>query len=99
MNPEIRNCQNCKKNFTVESDDFNFYKKINVPAPTFCPECRLQRRFAQMVDINLFKRKCDLCGEEVICKYEPTAPFVVYCHQCWWSDNWDSFDFTKEVDF
>ena len=52
-----------------------------------------------MVDINLFKRKCGLCGEEGICKYEPTAPYVVYCHKCWWSDTWDSADFTKDVDF
>ena len=52
-----------------------------------------------MVDINLFKRKCDLCKEEEICKYEPKAPFVVYCHKCWWSDNWDSNNYTKDIDF
>jgi len=43
-NSEIKNCQNCKKDFTVEPEDFNFYEKIKVPPPTFCPECRLVRR-------------------------------------------------------
>ncbi len=96
---ENRTCQNCKTQFTIEPDDFGFYKKIGVSPPTFCPECRLQRRLAWMVDINLFKRKCDLCGEEKICKYEPLAPFLVYCHKCWWSDKWDSSDFIEELDF
>ena len=52
-----------------------------------------------MVDINLFKRKCDLCGKDVICKYEPSVPFVVYCHECWWSDAWEALDQETIVDF
>ena len=68
MNKEAENkiCQNCKKDFIIEPDDFGFYEKIGVPPPTFCPECRLQRRLAWMVNLNLFKRRCDLCGEETI---------------------------------
>ncbi|MEA2006665.1 MAG: hypothetical protein U9O20_00690 [Patescibacteria group bacterium] len=31
------NCHNCKSEFTIESEDFEFYKKINVPAQIFCP--------------------------------------------------------------
>ncbi|MFA6353858.1 MAG: hypothetical protein WCW93_02915 [Candidatus Paceibacterota bacterium] len=96
---QSKNCINCKQDFTIEPEDFNFYEKIKVPPPTFCPECRLQRRLSWMVNLNLFKRKCDLCGENVICKYEPTAPFVVFCHNCWWSDKWDSANYTKEIDF
>jgi hypothetical protein len=99
MNPETKTCQNCKKDFTIEVEDFVFYKKMEVPAPTFCPDCRLQRRLAWMVNINLFKRKCDLCGEEGICKYEPKSPFVIYCYKCWWSDKWDPVSYQKEIDF
>ena len=36
MNPETKNCQNCKKDFTIESEDFAFYEKIKVPPPTWC---------------------------------------------------------------
>lgn len=99
MESQTKICQNCKKDFIIELDDFGFYEKMKVPAPTFCPNCRLQRRLAWMVNLNLFKRKCDLCGEEGICKYEPGAPFVVYCHKCWWGDDWDSSNFTKDIDF
>ena len=38
-------CQNCKKEFIIESEDFNFYEKMKVPAPTFCSDCRMMRRF------------------------------------------------------
>lgn len=37
--PETKTCQNCKTRFTIEPEDFVFYEKIGVPAPTFCPEC------------------------------------------------------------
>ena len=96
---ETKTCQNCKQNFTIEPEDFNFYEKIKVPPPTFCPECRLQRRLAWMPSITLFKRKCDLCGEDGLSMYEPNAPFTVYCVKCWWSDNWDPQDFGMDIDF
>jgi RNA polymerase subunit RPABC4/transcription elongation factor Spt4 len=37
---ETKNCQNCKKDFNIEPDDFSFYEKMKVPVPTWCPECR-----------------------------------------------------------
>ena len=36
MMDETRVCQNCKKDFVIEPDDFLFYEKMKVPAPTFC---------------------------------------------------------------
>ena len=42
----VLGCQNCKKDFIIESEDFNFYEKIKVPPPTWCPDCRQQRRYA-----------------------------------------------------
>ena len=46
MKSETKQCQNCKKDFIIEPDDFGFYEKIKIPPPTFCPECRMQRRLA-----------------------------------------------------
>src|SRR3989338_3264744 len=95
-NSENRICQNCKTSFTIEPDDFSFYEKIGVPSPTFCPECRLQRRLIWMKGLDLFKRKCDLCGEMKISMYHPDAPYVVYCTKCWWSDKWDFNEYAQE---
>ena len=64
MNQEIKNCQNCKKDFVIEPDDFAFYEKMKVPPPTWCPDCRLQRRLNWQGYRILYKRKCDFCKKE-----------------------------------
>ncbi len=92
-------CQNCKKSFSIEPEDFDFYKKVSVPPPTFCPDCRLQRRLAFFNWFNLYKRKCDLCGELVISMYRPETPYKTYCPSCWWSDTWDPFEYGRDYDF
>jgi hypothetical protein len=87
MKSETKNCQNCKNDFVIESDDFLFYEKIQVPPPTFCPECRMQRRMSFLNERTLYKRTCDMTGESV---YSPKA---------WWSDSWDAIDYGVNYDF
>src|SRR3989344_340583 len=52
---EKRICQNCKKDFTIEPDDFNFYEKIKVSAPTWCWSCRMARRMDFGKDYDFHK--------------------------------------------
>ena len=92
-------CQNCQNEFIIESDDFEFYNKINVPPPTFCPECRMVRKMMFRNERTLYKRKCGLCGENIISIYQSESPYTVYCHKCWWSDKWDPIDYGKNYDF
>ncbi len=96
---ETKNCQNCKKDFTIESDDFGFYEKIKVPPPTFCPECRQQRRMAWRNDITFYNRNCDLCGKLIISLYHKDKSLTVYCNKCWWSDKWDPKSYAQDLDF
>lgn len=96
---QAKTCQNCKKDFTIEPDDFAFYEKIKVPAPTFCSECRLARRLVWRNERSLYKRTCDLCKKSIIAMYPATASFPVYCHECWWSDKWDPLSYGREYDF
>ncbi|MBI4653308.1 hypothetical protein HY750_03585, partial [Candidatus Kuenenbacteria bacterium] len=99
MNTKIKICQNCSRDFQIEPEDFLFYEKINVPAPTFCPECRHQRRLVPRNERSLYKRKCDLCQKEIIAIYNDKDPFPVYCYNCWWSDKWNPFDYGRDYDF
>lgn len=91
MNSETRNCQNCKNDFTIESDDFLFYKKIKVPPPTFCPECRMKRRMIWRNERILYRINCDLCGKNTLTTFN--SPYKIYCHSCWWSDKWSPKDY------
>ncbi len=96
---ETKNCQNCKKDFTIEPDDFSFYEKVQVPPPTFCPECRLQRRLAWRNERSLHSRECDLCKKKMVSIYAPDYEKTVYCDKCWWSDGWDAGEYGMEIDF
>lgn len=97
--PQTRNCQNCKNDFVIESDDFGFYEKIKVPPPTFCPDCRSQRRLAWRNDTTLYNRECDLCKKPVVTIYSKESGITIYCNKCWWSDNWDPKNFGVDYDF
>src|SRR3989344_7363123 len=96
---EIKNCQNCHKDFTIEKEDFNFYEKIKVPPPTWCPECRQQRRYAWRNERTLYRRNCDLCKKSTVTIYSPNKPHKVYCNECWWGDGWDASAYGVDFDF
>jgi len=99
MNSETKICQNCKRDFTIEPDDFSFYEKIKVPPPTFCPECRFIRRLCWRNERSLYKRVCNLCNREIISMYPADAIFPVYCPNCYRSDAWDPFEYRQVLDF
>src|SRR5258708_32792 len=99
MNAEIRVCQNCKNDFTIESDDFGFYQKIKVPPPTFCQWCRLLRRLTWRNERSLYKRGCDLCKKNIIAMYSTSVLFPVYCRECWYGDGWDPTSYSRDYDF
>src|SRR3989344_8139054 len=99
MNQETKKCQNCKQDFVIEPEDFQFYEKMKVPAPTWCYNCRFQRRGAFRNQMNLYSVKCGLCEKPTLAMYPPNSPFPVYCQSCWWSDNWDPLTYGKDYDF
>ena len=92
-------CQNCKTQFTIEPEDFKFYEKMKVPPPTFCPECRIIRRFIWRNERVLYKRKCELCGNIIFTLFSPVVKTPVYCYDCWWSDKWNPMIYMSSYDF
>src|SRR3990167_9308977 len=99
MTAETKTCQNCKNNFVIEPEDFKFYEKMQVPPPTWCPECRMVRRMTWRNERTLYKRKCDATGNEIISMFSTASPFTIYEHSYWWSDKWDPRDFGKGYNF
>ena len=76
---ENQTCQNCKKDHTIVLEDFNFYKKLKVPLPTFCPECRMQRRMMFRNERVLYKGICNLCNKNIITIFNQDEGRKVYC--------------------
>jgi len=94
--PETKICQNCKKDFTIEIDDFSFYEKMGVDSPKICPDCRSQLRLCFRNERFFYKRPCDKCGQNVVSMYSPNKSFKVYCYDCWFSDDWGGENFGKD---
>ncbi|MCC6323999.1 hypothetical protein IT400_04385 [Candidatus Nomurabacteria bacterium] len=96
---ENRICQNCKGNFLIDTDDFNFYNKIGVPAPTWCPFCRYIRKLTFINGRSLHKRECGHCNKSTISMYGPESPINSWCVKCYLSDAFDARDYARGYDF
>ena len=99
MEQKTKQCQNCKQGFVIEPDDFAFYERIKVPAPTFCPECRMQRRLAFRNERILHRKKSAATGKEIISIIRPESPIKVYEHEVFYSDSWDPLEYGVDYDF
>jgi hypothetical protein len=96
MENQTKQCQFCKNDFVIETEDFAFYEKLNVPAPTWCPQCRFQRRLSFLNWMSLYKRICDRCGQGMITVHNQEKPFTVFCNNCWWKDDWDGTEYQMD---
>jgi len=99
MESQTKICQNCKKDFIIETDDFSFYEKIKVPPPTFCPHCRAERRLAYKNERKLFKVKDALSGKDIFSIYPQECGKRIITNEDWRSDGWDGMDYGKDFDF
>lgn len=105
---ENKNCKQCGKDFVVTDDDLAFLEKISpelngkkhiIDSPKFCHECRQIRRYSWRNERNLYKRKCDLTGEDVVSVYSQDKPFKVYSVSSFKSDKWDPMSYGVDFDF
>ena len=101
-------CKQCTTGFDVTEQDQQFLEKISpiiggqkylIPEPTFCPDCRQQRRLAFRNERYMHKRKCDFSSEEIISMYPSNSPFKVYKPEIWWSDKWNALEYGRDFDF
>lgn len=101
LKPEQRTCQQCQRSFDIFQGDIEFYKKLRVPPPKLCPECRRQTRWAFTNYTILYKKKCDAPGhqEKIISQIPEGSPFPVYDFNYYWSDQWDSMGYGRDYDF
>ena len=96
MQSETKQCRKCSNEFVIESDDFEFYKKMSVPAPVECPDCRFQRRLSFMNVRSLYRRTCDLCSKPTLSIFRPELDMTFHCQKCYWSDDWDPMAISAE---
>jgi len=105
---ETKICPISNKEFTITQWDLDFYDKISptfagqkfqIPTPTLHPEERQRRRLSFRNEPNLYRRKCDASGKDIISIYSPDKPYKVYDQKIRRSDARDPLDYGQDFDF
>ncbi len=96
---ETKICQNCKNDFIIFPEDFDFYKKIDVPPPTFCWKCRFQRRVACRNERKPFWNTSAKTGKRILSLYPPESGVTIYDDDEWKTDDWDALSYGVDYDF
>lgn len=91
-------CTQCKEHFAFEAEDFDFFKRMGVSVPELCPQCGIGRVMNLRNEHTLYRGTCAACKKTTLSIYHPNSPYVVYCHDCWWSDNWDASIYAQDYD-
>ncbi len=77
--------EQCTEAFKIIPDELSFYKRMNLPLPHLCPNCRHYQRLKQRNPLKLWHRKCMKkgCPNEFETSYAPDRPEIVYCEKCY----------------
>lgn len=95
----MSSCKKCGNSFEINDSHRELFQKMDVPAPEICPWCQFNQRLAFRNEWNFYKRKCNMCGEQMISLYSPDKPYKIYCSKCWWSDKFDPLEYGVDYDF
>ncbi len=67
-------CESCTKNYKIIPLELKFYKKMRLPIPRLCSDCRRSERTQYRYPQQLWKRTCDETGETIWSSYAPDRP-------------------------
>jgi hypothetical protein len=75
----------CTEAFKIIEAEYSFYKRMNLPLPRYCPNCRHYNRLKQRNPLKLWHRTCmkEKCTNEFETSYAPERPEIVYCEECY----------------
>jgi len=75
--------EQCTRAFKIIPQELELYRKMNIPIPRICPNCRYHQIFNKRNLPKLYQRKCNKCNKEIQSSYSPDRPEIVYCEQCY----------------
>jgi hypothetical protein len=90
----ILKCEKCGRNYRFIEREINFYKKLGLPLPQHCFNCRHQHRMDLRLPRKLWHRQCmcdkknhfhgtGRCEVEFETSYSDDRPEMVYCEKCY----------------
>ena len=98
MAEEQKSCASCNASFIITDTDREFYGRQKVAPPTWCPECRMIRRFTWRNERLLFRRKEDLNNKDMFGGFPQAVEAKIYDLHDWNGDSWDPMDYGRDFD-
>lgn len=80
---EVLACAECGRNYLIIPAELLFYRKMNLPLPRHCFNCRYIDRIRRRGPFKIYERACNKCGKAIQTIFAPDRPEVVYCEQCY----------------
>lgn len=80
---QILECEECSKNYRIVKPELQFYRKMDLPVPHKCPDCRHKAHMALRNPRQLWTRNCDNCEKEIETTFAPERPEKVFCEECY----------------
>lgn len=96
---KTKNCKNCSVEFPIYAYDAEFYTKMDVPQPSWCPFCRNIRRHGWINDYVFYTRTCDSCEKPFVAIFPQDSEYKVICQECWISEERDDKFEGRDYDF
>jgi len=85
--------QRCSVAFRIIPQELALYRKLGLPLPRLCPNCRMYERLKRKNPLKLWHRQCmcdkanhsheGKCPVEFETSYAPDRKEIVYCEQCY----------------
>lgn len=94
-----KTCTSCQKTFEITPQEQTLYKKFGFPEGELCFECDQKSRICFRNGRNLYQRKCDASGQNIISSYSPDKPYKIYKSDIWYGDSWDALEYGRDYDF
>lgn len=80
---EILKCVSCGYNYRLIKPELDFYRRMLVPVPRYCWNCRFVDRIRHRGPFKLYSRQCTKCSKPIQTTYAPERPEIVYCESCY----------------
>lgn len=93
LTKEVFKCESCTKNYNVVLAELELYKRMSVPLPHLCADCRYLKRIGMRLPRKLWTRICSnksstefnntACQNVFKTSYSPDRQEKVYCESCY----------------
>lgn len=92
---QILACSECQRNYKLVKQEFAFYKKLSIPIPSQCPDCRYKELIAMRPGRTLFDGQCmclihshewhgsGRCSHTFQTPYSEGSQRIVFCDECY----------------